>query len=342
MIGLNGIVGFSRYPLQLISLLGFAFSGFAFLFAIAYLALKLAGVDFPVGNPTIVIVVALLQRHPAALARRDRRVRRPDLRRGPRTGRSTSSSRATASTESREDRERVESRRGCDADALPPVCILAGGLGTRLGERVRDTPKPLLEVAGEPFLLHQLGCSPRTAPREVVLCVGYLGELIEERIGAERFGIEIAYSYDSPGLDGTLGAIRRALPLLGERFLVLYGDTYLRLDYALPSRLARERPAGADDGAAQRRALGHLERCSTRTVVCSPTTSARRSREHALDRLRPGRARARGARARPRTERDLAALYHRLAERASCTASRRPSASTRSARPRRSRRPTRS
>ncbi len=114
---------------------------------------------------------------------------------------------------------------------LPPVCILAGGLGTRLGERVRDTPKPLLEVAGEPFLIHQLRLLAAHGARDVVLCVGYRGEQIESRIGSERFGIGIRYSFDAPGLDGTLGAIRRALPLLGERFLVLYGDTYLRIDY---------------------------------------------------------------------------------------------------------------
>jgi NDP-sugar pyrophosphorylase family protein len=115
---------------------------------------------------------------------------------------------------------------------LPTVCILAGGLGTRLGERVRDTPKPLIEVAGEPFLHHQLRLLAANGAREVVLCVGYLGELIESRIGAERFGVQIAYSHDGPGLDGTLGAIRRARELLGDRFLVLYGDTYLRIDYA--------------------------------------------------------------------------------------------------------------
>ncbi len=115
---------------------------------------------------------------------------------------------------------------------LPPICILAGGLGTRLGERVRDTPKPLLEVAGEPFLMHQLRLLAAHGAREVTLCVGYRGEQIESRIGPERFGIRISYSYDAPELDGTLGAIRRALPLLGERFLVLYGDTYLRIDYA--------------------------------------------------------------------------------------------------------------
>ncbi len=118
------------------------------------------------------------------------------------------------------------------AGALPPVCILAGGRGTRLGERARDTPKPLVEVAGEPFLIHQLRLLAEHGVREAVICVGHRGEMIESRIGTERFGIEIAYSHDGPGLDGTLGAIRRALPLLGERFLVLYGDTYLRVDYA--------------------------------------------------------------------------------------------------------------
>jgi NDP-sugar pyrophosphorylase family protein len=126
--------------------------------------------------------------------------------------------------------------------SLPPVCLLAGGLGKRLGETVRDTPKPLLEVAGEPFLLHQLRLLARYGASRIVLCVGYLGELIEERIGNAQFGIQITYSYDGPSLIGTLGAVRKALPGLGERFLILYGDTYLRLDYAAAA-LAWERSA---------------------------------------------------------------------------------------------------
>jgi NDP-sugar pyrophosphorylase family protein len=116
-------------------------------------------------------------------------------------------------------------------NGLPPVCILAGGRGTRLGERSREVPKPLLEVAGEPFLVHQLRLLAAHGIGEAVICVGYRGEMIESRIGASCCGIHIAYSHDGPGLDGTLGAIRRALPLLPERFLVLYGDTYLRIDY---------------------------------------------------------------------------------------------------------------
>jgi MurNAc alpha-1-phosphate uridylyltransferase len=117
-----------------------------------------------------------------------------------------------------------------------PVCILAGGLGTRLGEHVRDTPKPLLEVAGEPFLLHQLRDLAACGVRRVVLCVGYLGERIEARIGPAQYGLEIAYAYDGPELAGTAGALRGALPTLGEAFLVLYGDAYLRVDYAAVER----------------------------------------------------------------------------------------------------------
>jgi NDP-sugar pyrophosphorylase family protein len=125
-------------------------------------------------------------------------------------------------------------------EPLAPVCILAGGRGTRLGERSRDTPKPLLEVAGEPFLIHQLRLLAGHGAREAVICVGYRGEMIESRIGGECLGVRIAYSYDGPGLDGTLGAIRRALALLPERFLVLYGDTYLRLDYRAAERAWRD------------------------------------------------------------------------------------------------------
>jgi N-acetyl-alpha-D-muramate 1-phosphate uridylyltransferase len=125
--------------------------------------------------------------------------------------------------------------------ALPPICILAGGLGTRLGKRTRDTPKALLPVAGEPFLWHQLRLLAEQGVSEVVLCVGYLGELIQESVGGgERFGLRIACSFDSPQLDGTLGAVRGALPLLPERFLVLYGDTYLPVDYAAANEAWRE------------------------------------------------------------------------------------------------------
>lgn len=115
---------------------------------------------------------------------------------------------------------------------LPPVCILAGGLVTRLGDVGRSTPKALLEVAGEPFLVHQIRLLAKHGAERIVLCVGHLGEQVEARIGPSQDGVTIVYSYDSVELDGTLGAIRRARAHLGRRFLVTYGDTYLEIDYA--------------------------------------------------------------------------------------------------------------
>jgi NDP-sugar pyrophosphorylase family protein len=124
---------------------------------------------------------------------------------------------------------------------LAPVCILAGGLGTRLGEQVRDTPKPLLPVAGKPFVYHQLELLRSYGAQRIVLCVGYLGERIEQTVGdGSELGLEVLYSYDGPELAGTAGAVRQALPQLGDEFMVLYGDTYLRIDYADIQRAFRE------------------------------------------------------------------------------------------------------
>lgn len=112
---------------------------------------------------------------------------------------------------------------------LPPIAVLAGGRGTRLGNRTASVPKPLVEVGGEPFLFHLLRRLAKAGASRIVLCVGHLGEQIEATVGVRRFGLEIAYSYDEPGLSGTLGALRLARPLLGNRFLVHYGDTLLSL-----------------------------------------------------------------------------------------------------------------
>jgi NDP-sugar pyrophosphorylase family protein len=115
---------------------------------------------------------------------------------------------------------------------VPPVCILAGGRGTRLGELAREVPKPLVPVAGRPFLEHQIELLRSHGARTIVLSVGHLGDRIEAALGdGSRLGVSIAYAYDPPGLAGTAGALRGALPLLGDEFLVLYGDTYLRVDY---------------------------------------------------------------------------------------------------------------
>jgi NDP-sugar pyrophosphorylase family protein len=116
--------------------------------------------------------------------------------------------------------------------SLDPIAILAGGLGTRLGERARHVPKALAPVAGEPFVFHQLRLLARHGAERVVMCVGHLGEQIEAAVGdGGRFGLDVRYSFDGPRLAGTAGAVRKALGLLGEKFLVTYGDTYLRIDY---------------------------------------------------------------------------------------------------------------
>jgi N-acetyl-alpha-D-muramate 1-phosphate uridylyltransferase len=115
---------------------------------------------------------------------------------------------------------------------LLPVCILAGGLGTRLGEHVRDTPKPMIPVAGKPFLLWQLDLLREHGARRIVLCVGYKGEQIAHAVGdGSHLGLDAMVVFDPPELAGTAGAIRGALEHLGDAFLVLYGDTYLRIDY---------------------------------------------------------------------------------------------------------------
>jgi NDP-sugar pyrophosphorylase family protein len=115
---------------------------------------------------------------------------------------------------------------------LMPAVILAGGLATRLRPLTERTPKALIEVAGHPFLWHQLKLLQQRGIRHIVLLVGYLGELIEERFGnGSELGISIQYSFDGPMLLGTAGAIRHALPMLPERFFVLYGDSYLPCSY---------------------------------------------------------------------------------------------------------------
>jgi NDP-sugar pyrophosphorylase family protein len=120
---------------------------------------------------------------------------------------------------------------------LAPIAILAGGLGTRLGERTRQTPKALTPVAGQPFVFHQLELFAAQGAERVVMCVGHLGEQIEAALGeGRRFGLDVRYSFDGPRLAGTAGALRNALELLGEAFLVVYGDAYLRIDYQAVQR----------------------------------------------------------------------------------------------------------
>lgn len=116
---------------------------------------------------------------------------------------------------------------------MPPVALLAGGLALRLRPQTLKVPKAMIEVAGEPFIAHQMRLMRREGVPRVVLCVGYLGEEIEAFIkDGSRFGVEATYCYDGPNLLGTGGALRKALPQLGPEFLVMYGDSWLDTAFA--------------------------------------------------------------------------------------------------------------
>ena len=113
------------------------------------------------------------------------------------------------------------------------VAILAGGLATRLRPLTEEIPKSLIEVCGEPFICHQLEYLRKQGISSVVLCVGYLGEMIHEVVGdGSRWDMHVSYSPDGPVPLGTGGAIRQALPLLGEYFFILYGDSYLPINFS--------------------------------------------------------------------------------------------------------------
>lgn len=118
-----------------------------------------------------------------------------------------------------------------------PVAILAGGLASRLGNLTQNTPKALIEVAGEPFLAHQLRLLRSRGATRAILCVGHLEAQIREFVAdGKHFGLKVEYSSDGPELLGTGGALRRALPMLGESFLVMYGDSYLPCDFQAVAR----------------------------------------------------------------------------------------------------------
>jgi NDP-sugar pyrophosphorylase family protein len=124
------------------------------------------------------------------------------------------------------------------------VVILAGGLGTRLRPVTTQIPKPMVPVAGVPYLEHQLRLLATQNLRDVVLLTGYLGEQIEAYFGdGARLGLRLRYSREPSPL-GTGGALRQARSLLASEFLVIYGDSYLPIDYA--SVIDRLRDTNAD------------------------------------------------------------------------------------------------
>src|SRR5687767_1066315 len=129
--------------------------------------------------------------------------------------------------------------------AQVPVALLAGGLATRLRPITETIPKAMVEVAGRPFIDHQLDLLRRNGIRRVVMCLGYRGRQLEEHVGdGASLGLEVRYAYDGEKLMGTGGAVRRALDLLGDVFWVMYGDSYMDIDY--PAVLEHFDRSGAD------------------------------------------------------------------------------------------------
>jgi prepilin-type processing-associated H-X9-DG protein len=119
-----------------------------------------------------------------------------------------------------------------------PVVVLAGGLATRLRPVTERIPKSLVDVAGEPFAVHQIELLRRHGLTDITFLIGHLGEMIVDSLGdGGRWDVRLRYVVDGPRALGTGGAIRRALHELGDPFFVVYGDSYLDCDYAAIERV---------------------------------------------------------------------------------------------------------
>lgn len=108
--------------------------------------------------------------------------------------------------------------------------ILAGGFGTRLSHIVKDVPKPMAPVNGEPFLKYIFDYLLQFKTEHVVLALGYKADTIMNYFGSAYKGIQITNSLEGMPL-GTGGAIKKAMGLCrGTDIFVLNGDTYFDVD----------------------------------------------------------------------------------------------------------------
>ncbi len=112
------------------------------------------------------------------------------------------------------------------------IAVLAGGKATRLYPKTLEIPKSMIEVAGKPFIHHQLELLKKKGFRNVVLCLGNLHAEIVDYVGdGSKFGLNVKYSFDGDTLVGTGGAVMNAFELLSDPFMVMYGDSYLNIDF---------------------------------------------------------------------------------------------------------------
>jgi N-acetyl-alpha-D-muramate 1-phosphate uridylyltransferase len=118
--------------------------------------------------------------------------------------------------------------------------LLAGGLGTRMRHLTEAMPKALIAIGDRPFIDYQLAWLATHGVSEVVLSIGYRGEMVRAHVGAgDRFGIPVRYVDEGADLRGTGGALRLALEqgVLDGRFFVTYGDSFLPIDFAAVERV---------------------------------------------------------------------------------------------------------
>lgn len=110
--------------------------------------------------------------------------------------------------------------------------ILAGGLATRLRPLTETIPKSMVLINNKPFLQYQLELLKNNGVTDIVLCVGYLHEQIEDYFQSGKdFGVNIKYRREGTNLLGTAGALKNAADLLDEKFFLIYGDSYVFLDF---------------------------------------------------------------------------------------------------------------
>ena len=116
-----------------------------------------------------------------------------------------------------------------------PVAILAGGLGIRLGKKTLNKPKVLIDVAGKPFISRQLNYLYDQGVKDIVICTAHLGEQIKDYVGnGSKYNLNVSYSDDGDQLPlGTGGSVKKACQILGENFFILYGDSFLPIDFSL-------------------------------------------------------------------------------------------------------------